>query len=61
MPGDEAEVTRPAQELSPEHDPDDEVDADDALSRLRQAAGVRAHAMNEGDHHPHHNDILPAF
>jgi hypothetical protein len=28
---------------------------------LRQAAGVRAHAMNEGDHHPHHNDILPAF
>ncbi len=61
MPGDEAEVTRPAQESSPEHDPDDEVAADDALSRLRQAAGVRAHAMNEGDHHPHHNDILPAF
>ncbi len=61
MPGDEAEVTRPAQEPSPEHDPDDEVAADDALSRLRQAAGVRAHAMNEGDHHPHHNDILPAF
>ena len=61
MPGDEAEIARPAARPAPEHDPDDEAAADDALSRLRQAAGVRAHAMNEGDHHPHHNDILPAF
>lgn len=34
---------------------------EDALSRLRQAATARAHAMNEGDHHPRHDDILPAF
>ena len=55
------EITRPAAEPAPEHDPTMKFAADDALSRLRQAAGVRAHAMNEGDHHPHHNDILPAF
>ena len=35
---------------------------DDALGRLRQAASIgKAHAMNEGDHHRHHDDILPAF
>jgi type IV secretion system protein VirD4 len=60
-PGDEAEIARPAADLAPEHEPEDETVADDALSRLRQAAGVRAHAMNEGDHHPHHTDILPTF
>jgi type IV secretion system protein VirD4 len=60
-PDDEAEIARPAVDTVPEHDPEDETVADDALSRLRQAAGVRAHAMNEGDHHPHHTDILPAF
>jgi type IV secretion system protein VirD4 len=35
---------------------------DDALGRLRQAASIgKAHAMNEGDHRSHHDDILPAF
>ncbi len=35
---------------------------DDALGRLRQAASIgKAHAMNEGDHGPRQDDILPAF
>ncbi|HKQ10261.1 MAG TPA: conjugal transfer protein TraG [Rhizomicrobium sp.] len=35
---------------------------DDALGRLRQAASIgKAHAMNEGDHRPHQDNILPAF
>jgi type IV secretion system protein VirD4 len=60
-PGDEIEIAHTAPEPSQEHDPEEEAAPDDALSRLRQAAGVRAHAKNEGDLHPHHNDILPAF
>ena len=35
--------------------------SNDALSQLRQAATVRARAMNEGDHHRGHDDIMPAF
>ena len=60
-PGDEAEIARPAADPRRTMTQKTRQCADDALSRLRQAAGVRAHAMNEGDHHPHHNDILPAF
>jgi type IV secretion system protein VirD4 len=60
-PGDEAEIVRAAPEAIPDDESRDDFAADDALSRLRQAASVRAHAMNEGDHHPHHQDVLPAF
>lgn len=35
--------------------------SNDALAQLRQAATVQARAMNEGDHHRGHDDILPAF
>ena len=45
-----------------EEDHDDEISPGTMPCRgLRQAASVRAHAMNEGDHHPNHDDILPAF
>jgi type IV secretion system protein VirD4 len=49
-------------ETFPEHAAEDDGVQEDALSRLRQAASIgKAHAMNEGDYHAHHSDILPAF
>jgi type IV secretion system protein VirD4 len=61
-PGDEETIVRPSVEPQPETDVEDSLASDDALTRLRQAASVgRAHAMNEGDHRSHHDDILPAF
>ena len=54
---------QPAQQPDASHDTAEQGDdaANDALSQLRQAATVRARAMNEGDHHRNHDDILPAF
>ena len=60
-PGDEQDISRPIAEPAQEEDHDESFAGEDALSRLRQAATVRAHAMNEGDHHSNHDDILPAF
>jgi len=60
-PGDEQDISRPIAEPAQEEDHDENFAGEDALSRLRQAATVRAHAMNEGDHHSNHDDILPAF
>jgi type IV secretion system protein VirD4 len=59
--GDEDAAAPTTAEPEVESVPDDGFAGDDALSRLRQAATARAHAMNEGDHHPRHDDILPAF
>jgi len=64
LPGQDEEISRPGPDVAEgtEQDQDDSAAGDDALARLRQAASVgRAHAMNEGDHHRHHDDILPAF
>ena len=62
VPGEAESIVRPSDELQPEADAEDAFAGDDALTRLRQAASVgRAHAMNEGDHRPDHDDVLPAF
>jgi len=58
---DEEDIARPISEPPQENESDDGFAGDDELSHLRQAASVRAHAMNEGDHHPHHDDTIPAF
>jgi type IV secretion system protein VirD4 len=58
-PGEEHIV--PVPPTMPEAMPEDDDTVGDALSQLRQAATVRARAMNEGDHHRNHDDILPAF
>ena len=61
------EIGEIAQPLSPVPDQtageeDEGAVQDSVLGRLRQAASIgKAHAMNEGDHRPHHDDILPAF
>jgi type IV secretion system protein VirD4 len=58
-PGDEpANVSVPGHQET--HAPEEDF-SNDALSQLRQAATVRARAMNEGDHHRGHDDIMPAF
>jgi type IV secretion system protein VirD4 len=59
IPGDD-----PANACVPVHQEPQTQEEDfsnDALSQLRQAATVRARAMNEGDHHRGHDDIMPAF
>lgn len=64
LPGLDEEISRPIQDVAEgaDQDHEDAASSDDALARLRQAASVgRAHALNEGDHHRHHDDILPAF
>jgi type IV secretion system protein VirD4 len=61
LAGDEPKVVIAEVENVPNDAAEDGFAGDDALSRLRQAAGARAHAMNGGDHHPHRDDTLPAF
>lgn len=62
VPGDADATVRPVESPEPETIDDDQCGGEDALTRLRRAATVgRAHAMNEGDHRAHHDDILPAF
>lgn len=60
IPGDEAVVVRNDAEPEIASEAEDSFAGEDPLERLRQAAG-RAHAMNEGDHHGHRPDIIPAF
>jgi type IV secretion system protein VirD4 len=58
------EIARPLAPTSEQitGEEDEGAAQDDALGRLRQAASIgKARAMNEGDHRPHHDDILPAF
>jgi type IV secretion system protein VirD4 len=60
--GQEETITRKNVEAEPEFDREDSFGGEDALSRLREAASIgRARAMNEGDHSPRPDDILPAF
>jgi type IV secretion system protein VirD4 len=62
QPGDTEVIVRPVEDPEPAVGEDHQSAGEDALTRLRQAANVgRAHAMNEGDPHSHHDDILPAF
>ena len=58
VPGDEVAIARPDLDVPESIDGDDSFAGDTALDRLRQAATIRAHGVNEGDKA---HDILPAF
>jgi len=60
----EIDIARPLDATfeQPVSDDDEGAVQDNALGRLRQAAAIgKAHAMNEGDHRSHQDDVLPAF
>lgn len=65
LPDTELERKTPADritELGLEDSEDDVPGQSQAIDRLRQAASiVRAHGMNEGDHHRGDDDLMPAF